>query len=98
MSKATVASYRIRKLVHFLPAGAECSLDYELCYPLTSPDHHRLTAEIDRDDLNLAPVIRIDRSRAVYKSQSLLQGEPAAGPNLTLESFGERNRNAGRNQ
>ena len=66
---------------HFLPMGPHNPLHDHLSDALAALDHHRFGAEIDRDELNLTPVIRIDGSRTVQPSSipCLEQDHCAAG-------------------
>src|SRR6266849_3212583 len=55
-------------------------------------DGESFRAMVDEDGCYLTAIIGIDRSRCVQHRHAMAKREPRSGPQLSLESFGERQR------
>ena len=51
------------------------------------PHRKRLISKVDEKDADLAPIIGIDRSRAVHHTDPVPDGKTAPGPHLAFEPF-----------
>src|SRR5262249_12322854 len=98
VSQAAVLPYRLREFFDFLPAHAADALDDHLRDALTAANDHRFTAQIDGDQLDLAAIVRVDRSRAIDQRYPFPERKAAARPDLRLEPRRQSNRDARRNQ
>ena len=74
------------------------TLHNELGDTLAAPDRERRIAEVDEQNLNLTPVVRIDGPRTVEHSHTMTQGEAGAGANLCLEAQRQLQYQCGRNK
>ena len=84
MAEAPRISFRHIQILHFLPVHSLHRLHYHLCNPVTMVYDLHFTGKINKDHLDLAPVIGINRSRRVQTSNALLNRQPAARPHLRL--------------
>src|SRR5258708_3755645 len=61
-------------------------------------DGESFRAMVDEDGCHLAAIIGIDSSRRVQHRYAMAKREPRSRPQLSLESFGERQRDARRHR
>ena len=71
-----------------LPLRARDARHDELRDPIARPDRARLVAQVDEHELDLAAVVRVDRSRRIEQRDAVAQRESAARPHLRLEARG----------
>src|ERR1700733_8630567 len=64
--------------------------DNELRHPRAAPHHECIRSVIDKNDLDLAAIIRIDRSRGVQDGDAIASSKTGAGPDLALVTGGQR--------
>ncbi len=96
VTKPPVLSLRRGEFADLLPLGPADPLHYHLGHSLSAPDDNRLFAQINGNQLNLSPVIRIDGPGAIDQGKSRSQGETASGPNLRFKARWQRYSDAGR--
>lgn len=79
-AKAALPSCCVGQRIGFDELTGNDRLDDQLCDPVaTAYLDGRLRIEVDEDDLDLTPIVTVDKPRSVHKAQALLQGEPASG-------------------
>lgn len=75
------------------------ALDDELCDLLPTRDRKRLGGvEVDRDDLDLSAVVRVDKARSVDEGQPALECESTTGLNEAGVTLGYRDRDTRRDE
>ncbi len=72
--------------------------DDELSDSIAALDAEFLRPGVHQDYLNLAAIVRVDRTRTVGDEYAMPQRQPAARPDLRLETHGQRDVPAGGNQ
>src|SRR4026209_2677221 len=72
--------------------------DNQLCDPHAAGNNDRFAAEIDQQHLNLAPIVRIDRTGRVEDGETISGSEARTRPHLRFITFGERDRQSCRNE
>ena len=75
---------------------AEHRCGNQLRDPLAALHLERLVAEVGEDDLHLAAIVAVDRSRRVEAGDPMLQRKARAGANLDLMAVRDLDREAGR--
>jgi hypothetical protein len=98
MAEAPAATSANLESIYFNQLRARDRRYYELRDALAWHNHKRLVAQIDHDHLDLAAIVRIDRSRRIYQRQPVLQSAAAPRPHLTLESRRDLDRDSARNR
>ena len=95
-AEAAVAAGAPRQLLHFLPGDRGNWGHDELRDAVAAADADGGTAEVDEEDLNLAPVVGVDRTRGVEEREAVAVSETAARPDLALVAGRDGEREAGR--
>src|SRR5512147_371843 len=72
--------------------------DNQLCDPHAAGNNNRFATEIDQQNLNLAPIVRVDRAGGVEDGETISGSEARTRAHLRFITFRERNRQSCRNE
>src|SRR5512144_806865 len=72
--------------------------DNQLCDPHAAGNNNRFAAEIDQQNLNFAPIVRVDRAGRVEDGETISSREARTRTHLCFITFRERNRQSCRNE
>src|SRR4030042_6868210 len=95
MAKAPLAPAALRQLLSLLQLGAADLVDHQLGDPVAVLNSKGFFTQVDHDAADLPPVVGIDGARRVEQGHPVLQGKPAARPDLGLVPLGQGNGDAG---
>jgi hypothetical protein len=98
MSEPACSARRPGQRIHGLKQRLFELREHQLGDAVPAPDRERFVAEIEKDDPDFAPVICIDGARPVQHADPVLQRQSAPGPDLSLVSFGDSDRDPGRDE
>lgn len=98
MTEAAGGSDSSRKLRTRVPLDANHRADDQLSDPHPAGDGEGFAAVIHQQDLYLAAIITIDRSRGIEHRDAVSGGQSGAGADLRFQAFGQGDGDAAGNQ
>src|SRR5262249_13236496 len=94
MSEATGAAVGLAEVLHEAQLRPHDRRDDQLCDAVPRAHPRFFLSEIDNDDVELAAIIRIDRSWRIEHGQPIARCEARTRAHLALESVGDFQRDA----
>src|SRR5271166_1090447 len=98
MAETTGAAWGLVEVGDFHDFGASDRGDNQLGDSVAARDSHGVRAEVDREDLELAAIVVIDRAGRIDHREPVVEGAAAAGSNLAFVARWNRDGDSGRDR